>query len=46
MPVVPGMNKELWEEAEKRAVSKDLLQKGGYMTVTERLKEEGRQELI
>ena len=43
---VPGMNRELWETAEKRAVVKGLLQKGGYMNVTERLKEEGRQEVI
>lgn len=41
---VPGMNRELWETAEKRAVARGLLQKGGYMNVTERLKEEGRQE--
>ena len=41
---VPGMNRELWETAEKRAMVQGLLQKGGYMNVTERLKEEGRQE--
>lgn len=41
---VPGMSREVWEKAEKDAVAKGLLIKGGYMDVKERIREEGRQE--
>ena len=41
---VPGMSREVWEQAEKGAVAKGLLAKGGYMDVKERIREEGRRE--
>ena len=44
LSAVPGMSKKLWEEAEKSALEKGLLEKGGYMDIKERIKEEGRLE--
>ena len=38
------MSREVWEQAEKDAVAKGLLIKGGYMDVKERIREEGRQD--
>ena len=46
LSAVPGMSKKLWEEAEKSALEKGLLAKGGYMDIKERIKEEGRLEGI
>lgn len=41
---VPGMSRAVWEKAEKGAVAKGLIAKGGYMDVKKRIREEGRQE--
>ena len=38
------MSDKMWKETEKMATEMGLFQNGGYMTVKERLKEEGLQE--
>ena len=38
------MKAEAWAEAEREAVRRGLLEKGGYMTIQEEIKERGRQE--
>ena len=38
------MKPEAWAEAEREAVRRGLLEKGGYMTIQEEIKERGRQE--
>ena len=43
---VPGLSRQVWETAERVAVKKGLLAKGGYMNIKERFKEEGRLEGI
>lgn len=43
---VPGLTRQVWETAERVAVQKGLLAKGGYMNIKERFKEEGRLEGI
>ena len=43
---VPGLSRQVWETAERVAVQKGLLAKGGYMNIKERFKEEGRLEGI
>ena len=43
---VPGLTRQVWETAERVAVQKGGLAKGGYMNIKERFKEEGRLEGI
>ena len=43
---VPGMTKELWEKVERTAINKGIFLKGGYMNISEHIKEEGIQEGI
>ena len=43
---VPGLTRQVWETAERVAVKKGVLAKGGYMDIKERFKEEGRLEGI
>ena len=43
---VPGISRKVWETAERVAVKKGVLAKGGYMNIKERFKEEGRLEGI
>ena len=38
------MKPEAWAEAEREAVRRGLLEKGGYMTIQEEIEERGRQE--